>query len=120
MSRLTEFEKRAKSCNYKNGKGISTMQKTLFSNFKPEIYQDGERIPAALDLLTNEGTTFEHITDPDRAKKAVSVLLKGDLPLGLDTETAKLDEFIGHPEAGLDPHLTRIRLIQMGCKSRLL
>jgi len=113
MNRLTEFEKRVKSCQYGNVKGKKTMQKTLFSNFKPEIYQNGERIPTALDLLATEGTAFEHITDPDCAKKAVSVLLKGDLPFGLDTETAKLDEFVSHPKAGLDPHLTRIRLIQL-------
>lgn len=89
------------------------MQKTLFSNFKPEIYKNGERTPTALDLMAKEWITFEYITDPQRANKAVSVLLKGDLPLGLDTETAKLDEFVGHPETGLDPYLTRIRLIQM-------
>lgn len=89
------------------------MQKTLFPDFKAETYQNGEKIPTALDLMTHEGIAFEYITDPERAKKAVSVLLKGDLPLGLDTETAKLDEFTDHPKAGLDPHLTRIRLIQM-------
>jgi DNA polymerase-1 len=89
------------------------MQKMLFPDFKAETYQNGEKIPTALDLMTHEGIAFEYITDIEPAKKAVSILLKGDLPLGLDTETAKLDEFIGHPKAGLDPHLTRIRLIQM-------
>ena len=88
-------------------------QKTLFSNFKPEIYQNGEKIPTPSDLLATEGIAFKHITDSEQAKKTVTVLLKSDPPLGLDTETAKLDEFIDHPEAGLDPHLSRIRLIQM-------
>ncbi len=87
------------------------MQKTLFPDFKAETYQNGQKIPTALDLMTHEGIVFEYITDPERAKKAVSVLLKGDPPLGLDTETAKLNEFADHPKAGLDPHLTRIRLI---------
>ncbi len=75
MSRLAEFEKRVKSCQYRNVKGNKTMQKTLFSNFKPEIYKNGEKIPTALDLMAKEGITFEHITDPERAKKAVSVLV---------------------------------------------
>lgn len=88
-------------------------QRTLFSNFKPEIYQNGEKIPTPSDLLATEGIAFKHITDSEQAKKTVTVLLKSDPPLGLDTETAKLDEFIDHPEAGLDPHLSRIRLIQM-------
>ena len=89
------------------------MQKELFPDFKADTYKNGQKIPAASDLMTHEGVVFEYITDPERAKKAVCVLLKSGLPLGMDTETAKLDEFTDHQKAGLDPSLSRIRLIQI-------
>jgi hypothetical protein len=46
-------------------------QKNLFPDFKADTYQNGEKIPTALDLMTQEGITFEYITDPERAKKSL-------------------------------------------------
>ncbi len=57
--------------------------------------------------------TFEYITDDDHARKAVASLLEAPSPYGADIETAKHPDYAGHPQSGLDPHLSRIRLVQI-------
>ena len=82
------------------------MQDSLFPDFSSDASETGEYTSAA-SLLDQEGIDFEYITDPEIARIAVKLILKGDLPLGIDTETAKLNAFSGHPRAGLDPTLSR-------------
>lgn len=55
-----------------------------------------------------------YITSVKDAKAAVTKLvsLKGKL-LGLDIETAKLTKWKENPQAGLDPYLSKIRLLQI-------
>lgn len=60
-----------------------------------------------------EFTSF-YVTDIQDAKKCVTKLLETPAPLlGLDIETAKLPPYETHPRSGLDPLLSRIRLIQL-------
>lgn len=114
MRSRAEFEKYAKNCKYRFESGTTTMQKPLFSDFKPENPSDQEDSVSARDLLKQLGISFEYITDPIDAELAVADLIEfGNPPLGIDTETAKLKAFRGHPKTGLDPHLSQIRLIQI-------
>ena len=55
---------------------------------------------------------YHYITDPITAKEAVSILLEHKGVIGFDIETEKLPQYINHPEAGLNPHLSKIRLMQ--------
>jgi DNA polymerase I-like protein with 3'-5' exonuclease and polymerase domains len=64
-------------------------------------------------ILNREALTFCYVRDPRQATNAVAKLLKGSTPIALDTETAKLPEFTAHTQAGLEPHLSRVRLIQL-------
>jgi hypothetical protein len=82
------------------------MQDSLF----PDVSTASETVKntSAASLLQQEGNALEYITAPESARGAVKFILKGDLPLGIDTETAKLKSFSGHPRAGLDPTLSKI------------
>ena len=77
----------------------------------PAGSQTGEL--TAGELLIREGLTVRYITQPAPAQAALERLLESTEPLGLDTETAPLPDFRRHPKAGLDPHLSRIRLLQV-------
>ena len=52
-------------------------------------------------------------------KKAKRVLQKLDRPVGLDIETAKHEDYLEHPKAGLDPRLSNIRLIQIAAAPKV-
>jgi DNA polymerase-1 len=67
----------------------------------------------ARDLLSQRGLQLKYIRTPSRARQAVELLAKISSPLGLDTETAPAREFIHHPQAGLEPHLSQLRLVQL-------
>lgn len=54
-----------------------------------------------------------YVKDNTEAKKAATILLGSSRLLGCDIETAKKPEYKDHPKAGLDPHLSLIRLIQI-------
>ncbi len=69
-------------------------------------------IPTAQELLQRLGIAVNYITDHDQAREAVDCLLASKETIGIDIETAKLPEFAGHKAAGLDPHMSRIRLAQ--------
>lgn len=56
----------------------------------------------------------EYIVEPGEAKEAVkSLLILEKKLLGLDIETAKLPEWKEHSSAGLCPHLSKPRLLQI-------
>ena len=82
------------------------MQDSLFPDFSAAAPESGKNTTAA-SLLDQEGIAFKYITSPEHARGVVKSIMKGDLPLGIDTETAKLKGFSGHPRAGLDPTLSR-------------
>ena len=63
-------------------------------------------------LLNHLGVGVQFVTDRTEAAEIVAQLASVDGPLALDLETAKLPDFSQHPQAGLDPHLSRIRLAQ--------
>ena len=52
------------------------------------------------------------VTDGEKAVFAVDTLKKYSGILGCDIETTPLDEWKQHPQAGLDPYLSKIRTIQ--------
>lgn len=55
-----------------------------------------------------------YIDNEKDALKTVAILLSKTGKLaGLDIETAKKEEFLEHPQAGLCPHLSKIRLLQI-------
>lgn len=68
-----------------------------------------------LQIKWNDEQFFAyHITTAKDADKAVDYLRKNPCSLfGLDIETAKIPTYQNHDKAGLDPHLSTIRLIQI-------
>lgn len=69
--------------------------------------------PSAQERLAVEGLRVNYITTAAAAEEAVAELLKASPPLGLDIETDKLPRFRSHPQAGLQPQLSSIRLVQL-------
>lgn len=61
------------------------------------------------------------ITDPAHAATAVAWFLNRPPceVIGIDLETAKHPEYITHPQAGLNPDLSRIRLVQLAAGERV-
>ncbi len=68
---------------------------------------------SAQELLDQKGITAHYITGPDQIDNAIVELIVADVTLGLDIETAKLPTYEKHKKAGLEPHLSRIRLVQL-------
>lgn len=56
---------------------------------------------------------WEYVTNPQEAALICINLLEKDTLFAIDTETAPLPQYLDHPKAGLSPHLSRIRLIQL-------
>jgi len=56
---------------------------------------------------------IEYITDPKKAEQVIEEEFGGGQPVGLDIETMKVPKYRDHPQAGLSPHLSEIRLIQL-------
>ncbi len=79
----------------------------------PQSAAIGKHQDTAAEILGQEGIDLVYVTSAGQAEEALNEILKADQPLGLDTETAKLPEFSEHPKSGLEPHLSRIRLIQI-------
>ncbi len=75
------------------------------------VEEDGRQ--SASVILEELGIAIRFIEDPAQATAAISELADARLLLGLDIETEKLEAYRDHPAAGLDPHLSRIRLIQL-------
>lgn len=71
----------------------------------------GTAEPVAVPGLRPRG--YRYITDPGDALEAVRRMAEANDTLGIDIETARLPEYADHPKAGLDPHLSRIRLVQI-------
>lgn len=57
---------------------------------------------------------WRYLRTSEAARRGVAALLAYPEPLGFDLEVAKRLEYAQHPQAGLDPHLSRIRLAQFG------
>jgi DNA polymerase-1 len=80
-----------------------------------------ERLPAkpeplALDagaLLALLGISVRYIKTPAEALQVVDSLVKEPGHFGLDVETAKLTPYVHLGQAGLNPHLSKIRLLQL-------
>jgi DNA polymerase I-like protein with 3'-5' exonuclease and polymerase domains len=75
--------------------------------------EDSSTTLKSQEILDNEGITVHYLTDPDQAVEAIAALVKIDITLGLDIETARLSPYKQYEEAGRDPHLSRIRLVQI-------
>lgn len=54
-----------------------------------------------------------YITEPTDALKALASLIKKDVLFAIDTETAAYPEYKDSKTAGLSPHLSQIRLLQV-------
>jgi DNA polymerase I len=83
------------------------------ASLRPERTEDGEAGATARQILEQEGVTVVVVTDGAQAEEAVVDLVMKGAVLGLDTETAKLAPYEDNEKAGLDPHLSRIRLVQV-------
>jgi|TARA_B100002003_G_scaffold251677_1_gene296645 DNA polymerase-1 len=85
---------------------------TGFMNILNSIFSSHE-------LLEKQGIKVCYITNPAPAKEVVKKLSMVKAHLALDIETAKLCPFEENQKAGLDPRLSKIRLIQIydgGCR----
>lgn len=67
----------------------------------------------AADILASLGISMRYVTTTEEAQALVAALAAEDGHIGLDTETAKLSLYNTHPQAGLNPHLSQIRLVQL-------
>src|ERR1039458_1028763 len=77
---------------------------------------NAEPEPLALDArarLDQLNISVRFIDNADEAEQVVRSLVDTTGHLGLDIETAKLPGFAHHGQAGLNPHLARIRLLQL-------
>ena len=64
-------------------------------------------------LLTLLGISVRYIKSPAEAVRAVEILGEKAGHIGLDVETAKLTPYAHLGQAGLNPHLSKIRLLQL-------
>lgn len=76
------------------------------------LFEEPTADPAAA-LLRREGFEVVYLAEAAAAEAAIKRLLETPGVLGLDVETAKTPAYRDHPGAGLDPHLSRIRLVQL-------
>ncbi len=67
---------------------------------------------AAEELLRSEQVSVCYHRDAAGAAEAVAQLAEPPRLLGVDIETEPLAEYANHHRAGLDPHMSRIRLFQ--------
>ena len=81
-----------------------------FDSTAPQVALLGE--PARVHLA-RVGIKVEFVADSTAAACVVESIITDDLPIGLDIETAKLAQYAEHPDAGLDPHMSEIRLLQL-------
>lgn len=87
----------------------------------PRPVASGERLssqPEALELgagalLAHLGISVRYVNTAEDAEHVVGSLAAHLGHFGLDVETAKLAEYVGHNQAGLNPHLSKIRLLQL-------
>ena len=64
-------------------------------------------------LLALLGISVRYIKSLEEAERAVEILVEEAGHFGLDVETAKLTPYAHHGQAGLNPQLSRIRLLQL-------
>ena len=76
------------------------------------VGENGDVPMTSKEILDSEGFTIRYISEPERVEEALEDLMKPEM-LGIDIETAKLVKYSDHKMAGLDPHLSRIRLVQI-------
>jgi ribonuclease D len=65
------------------------------------------------DLLALLGVSVQYIKSPEEAQHVVRTLVDQSGHFGLDIETAKIAAYASNGQAGLNPHLSRVRLIQV-------
>jgi DNA polymerase-1 len=81
---------------------------------RPDHVNASPITPAAPVVLSYlQPRTYRYVTDPVEAVEAVLQMVEENNTLAINIETAKLPEYAEHPKAGLDPSLSRIRLIQL-------
>ena len=76
------------------------------------VGENGDMPMTPKDILDSEGFAVRFISEPELVEGALEDLMGAEM-LGLDIETAKLAKYSEHKMAGLDPHLSRIRLTQI-------
>ena len=64
-------------------------------------------------LLALLGISVRYINSPEAAERAIEILVEQAGHIGIDIETAKLTPYAYHGQAGLNPQLSRIRLLQL-------
>ena len=81
--------------------------------YRSSEHDDNGDVPmTSKETLDSEGFTIRYISKPERVEGALEDLMKAKMR-GLDIETGKPEGYSDHKRAGLDPHLSRIRLVQI-------
>jgi DNA polymerase I-like protein with 3'-5' exonuclease and polymerase domains len=83
-----------------------------------ETQSGAENIAAEADMSCGTGQgdvcpQFAYVVHNDIAKAAVAALMVAPGPFGADVETAKHPDHRAHLKSGLEPRLSRIRLVQI-------
>lgn len=82
---------------------INTVEKRTPEN--PPPVRKKVKLPRSRD--------YRYIMDAAEARKAICSLMETNDLVAVDIETAKHPKYRDHPKAGLDPSLSRIRLVQL-------
>ena len=86
--------------------------RTERENHNSEVVENADVPTASKEILDSAGFVVRYICEPELVEGALEDLMNAKV-LGLDIETAKLAKYSEHKNAGLDPHLSRIRLVQI-------
>jgi DNA polymerase I-like protein with 3'-5' exonuclease and polymerase domains len=88
-------------------------QKSLFNTSSPDEPGSTHPVVSAREVMIEAELQYRYITKTEDVGEAVAKLAQGEKPLGMDTEIARLPEYLQNSRAGLDPYLSRIRLLQL-------
>ena len=100
------------------------LEDRILESFNPNRLHKAETVVAtnqnnvtdllsASKLLSNDNIEIRYITEKQSADDSVLKLVEHRDFMGLDIETSKFPGYESHPQAGLEPHLSEIRLVQL-------
>lgn len=92
-----------------------SVQKEMAAWEDKHLLRNQSKVKQTSFQTTFLGTTYDchYIKEPEQAAKALQFLMQKDCLFAIDTETAALPKYKHIKEAGLSPHLSSIRLIQV-------
>lgn len=122
MSKMNEVKAKFKTPNVRPTRAVHSPNNTdraaraVAPLYNVKVQRPAPQPARVPDPAPAVNFTIHHITSVDEAHEVVQTAFTGDAIIGIDIETMKSQRFINHPQAGLEPHLSAIRLVQL-CQS---